>query len=187
MNDTDLMRQLKNGDETAFRKIVETHQDFIYRLTFHYLGNRQDAEEITQDVFIRLYQSRASYKPRGKLSTYLYRIAINLSLNRIRDRKRKSWVSFESLKKKGQENLFSGEDQNPDRILDLKEQQQMIQHTIDGLPENQRTALILKRFEELSYNEIADVMKISVSAVEALLYRARQNLQKKLAEQLVHP
>ena len=71
--------------------------------------------------------------------------------------------------------------------MDLKEQQQMIQHTIDGLPENQRTALILKRFEELSYNEIADVMQISVSAVEALLYRARQNLQKKLAGQLDLP
>jgi RNA polymerase sigma-70 factor (family 1) len=184
MNDTDLMLRLKNGDETAFRKIVETHQDYIYRLTFRYLGNQQDAEETTQDVFIRLYQSRNSYKPRAKLSTYLYRIAINLSLNRIRDRKRRAWISLESLKKKEQEILFSKEDQNPDRMMDLKEQQQIIQSTIDGLPENQRTALILKRFEELPYSKIADIMRISVSAVEALLYRARQNLQKRLAERL---
>ncbi len=187
MNDTDLMLQLKNGDETAFRKIVETHQNFIYRLTSHYLGNEQDAEEITQDVFIKLYHSRATYKPKAKLSTYLYRIAINLSLNRIRDRKRKAWISLESIKKKGQENLFSRDDQNPDRILDLKEQQHIIQNTIDELPESQRTAIILKRFEELSYSEIANVMKISVSSVEALLYRARQNLQKKLTGQLDLP
>ena len=120
MNDTDLMLQLKNGDETAFRIIVETHQDYIFHLTFRYLDNRQDAEEITQDVFIKLYQSRASYTPKAKLSTFLYRIAINLSLNRIRDRKRRAWISLESIKKKGQEILFSKEDQNPDRIMDLK-------------------------------------------------------------------
>jgi RNA polymerase sigma-70 factor (family 1) len=187
MNDTDLMLQLKNGDETAFRKIIKIHQDYVYRLAFRYLANRQDAEEITQDVFIRLYQSRASYAPKAKLSTYLYRIAINLSLNRIRDRKRKRWLSLESLKKRGQEVLFSKDDQNPDRIMDIKERQQIIQAAIEGLPENQRTALILKRFEELSYSEISDVMRISVSAIEALLHRAKQNLKKKLARQLDRP
>ena len=96
-------------------------------------------------------------------------------------------ILLDKIKKKGQEILFSKEDQNPDRIMDLREQQHIIQNAIEGLPENQRTALILKRFEELSYNEIADVMRISISAVEALLHRAKQNLQKKLVGQLDQP
>jgi RNA polymerase sigma-70 factor (ECF subfamily) len=180
MNDTDLMLQLKNGDETAFRTIVEKHQDYIFRLAFRYLTNHQDAEEITQDVFIKLYQSRASYKPRAKLSTYLYRITINLSLNRIRDRKRKNWISLETLKSKQNEKIMLTDDQNPEKRIEQKEKQQFIKRAIGSLPNNQQTALILKRFEDLSYQEIAEVMETSVSAVEALLHRAKQNLQKKL-------
>lgn len=180
MNDTDLMLRLKNRDEKAFRTIVEKHQDYIFRLAFRYLANQQDAEEITQDVFIRLYQSRDSYKPRAKLSTYLYRIAINLSLNRIRDRKRKGLISLETLKHKQDEKVILTNELNPEKMIDQKEKQVIIQSAIESLPKNQQTALILKRFEGLSYHEIADVMGTSVSAVEALLHRAKQNLQKAL-------
>jgi len=95
MDDHELMAMVKDGDEKAFRRIVERHNEPILNLCYRYLGNQEDAEEVAQDVFIRMYNAAGSYRPDAKLSTYLYRIAVNLSLNRIRDRKRKRFVSLE--------------------------------------------------------------------------------------------
>ncbi len=181
MTDAELMQRVKEGDEAAFRKIVDTYQDSIYSLCSQYLGNHQDAEEIAQDVFIKLYKNAENYEPRAKLSTFLYRIAVNLSLNRIRDRKRKRLVSLDFLRtaKGGME---SRSEDRPDVILEREEKAGVVQKAIDSLPDKQRTAVILKRYHHLSYKEIAGVMHCSVAAVESRLFRARQSLQEKLSE-----
>ncbi|MBN2029214.1 sigma-70 family RNA polymerase sigma factor [bacterium] len=180
MNDTELMMRVKEGDEEAFRQIVEKYQKQIMNLCFQYTGNQQDAEELAQDVFIRIYRAAASYEPRAKLSTYLYRIAVNLSLNRIRNRRSKRLVPFDFLRKGNNYNPISQESHNPDHAMEQKEKQQIIWDAIHALPANQQTALILKRFQGFSYKEIAKVMHCSVSSVESLLHRAKKNLQKKL-------
>lgn len=180
MNDTNLMLRVKNGDDEALREIVEKYHTFILNLCFQYVGNQEDAEEVAQDVFINLQKAAARYEPKAKLSTYLYRIAVNLSLNRIRDRKWQRFVSLEFLRKGGMNNPDSVEVQDPDSLLEQKETQRTIRKALDALPSNQRTAVILKRFQGLSYEEIAKVMNCSVSAVEARLHRAKQNLQAKL-------
>jgi RNA polymerase sigma-70 factor (ECF subfamily) len=179
MDDTELMLRVKRGDDQAFRQIVETYRKLILDLCFRYVGNQEDAEEVAQDVFIRLYKAAYRYQPRAKLSTLLYRIAVNLSLNRIRDRKAKRWVSWEHHRREEEKSL-SSETSQPDTLLENKERQQIIRGVIDSLPTNQRTAVILKRYHDLSYEEIADVMRCSVSAVEARLHRAKQNLKKQL-------
>jgi RNA polymerase sigma-70 factor (ECF subfamily) len=182
MNDTELMLRVKQGDEDAFRQIVELYHKPIHGLCFRYLKNQEDAEEIAQDVFIRLYERADKYEARAKLTTYLYRIAVNLSLNRIRDRKLKRFVSLDFFRGITLDNNpVSADTSDPDSLLEQKEKQRTIRQAIDTLPPNQRTAVILKRFQELSYEEIAQVMQCSLSAVESLLHRAKQNLQKKLA------
>lgn len=182
MKDTELMLRVKQGDEGAFRRIVETYHKSILNLCFRYLESQEDAEEIAQDVFIHLYKSADRYEPRAKLTTYLYRIAVNLSLNRIRDRKWKRFVSLDFLREGNKPNSpYSSHFGDPDVLLEQKEEANAIRKAIDTLPQNQRTAVILKRFQELSYEEITQVMGCSLSAVESLLHRAKQNLRKKLA------
>ena len=180
MNDTDLMMRVKEGDEEAFRQIVEKYQKPIMNLCFQYTGNQQDAEELAQDVFIRVYRAASTYEPRAQLSTYLYRIAVNLSLNRIRNRRNKRLVSFDFLHKGESYNPISQENKSPEILMEQKEKQQMVWDAIHTLPANQQTALILKRFQGLSYEEIAKVVHCSVSSVESRLHRAKKNLQKKL-------
>ncbi len=179
MDDTRLMLRVKNGDEGAFREIIDLYQKPILNLCFRYVGNQQDAEEVAQDVFIHLYRSATTYQPTAKLSTYLYRIAVNLSLNRIRDRKRRRFFSLEALKS-GKHNEPASPDESPDLHLERKEMQEKVKEILNSLPENQKTAVLLKRFEGLSYEEIAEVMQCSVSSVESLLHRAKVNLQKKM-------
>lgn len=180
MDETELMILVKEGDEEAFKQIVEKYWKPILNLCFQYVGNQEDAEEVAQDVFIRLHRAAASYEPRAKLSTYLYRISVNLSLNRIRDRKWKRLVSWDFIMKGEQRNSVSTEIRGPDSLLERKEEQRIVRKAIDSLPANQRTAVILKRFHGLSYKEIAEVMDCSVSAVEARLHRAKQNLRERL-------
>ena len=181
MQDAWLIKQFQNGDENAFRKIVDQHYKMIYHLSFRFIGNIQDAEEVTQDVFIRLHRHARNYTPDAKLSTYLYRIAVNLSLNRIRDNKRKRWTSLEILKKNQHFDIPSPATANPDTQMEKKEIAFFIRQAIESLPPNQKTAMVLKRYQNLSYEEIADIMHCSVSAVESRLHRAKLSLQKKLS------
>jgi len=180
MDETELMLRVKKGDEGAFREIVGKYQRQIHNLCFRYIGNQQDAEEVAQDVFIRLYKAASTYEPRAKLSTYLYRIAVNLSLNKIRDEKWKWFVSLEFLSKGEKKRMSSSVVDGPDSLIEQKERQRVIEEAINSLPANQKTAVILKRFQGFSYEEIAEVMNCSVSAVESRLHRAKQNLKKKL-------
>jgi len=173
---TELMLRVKQGDESAFREIVEQFQDDVIGLCYRYLGNQVDAEEVAQEVFIRLYQSRDSYEPKGKLSTFLYRITVNQSLNTIRNKKRRKWFLLDQA----QSNPSLSDPDDPESALESREQEAAIRKVVDTLPKNQRTTLILRRYQELTYEEIAEVMGYSVSAVEARLYRARQTLRIKL-------
>ena len=180
MKDAQLMLLVREGDESAFREIFNRYQKQILDLCHRFVGNQADAEEVAMDVFIHLYRSRDSYKPEAKLSTYLYRIAVNLSLNRIRDRKRRRLVSFEFLKSKKPFDPSGPESERPDSQFETHERENLVRKAIDGLPAKQKSALLLRRYNELTYEEIANVMGTSVSAVEALLFRARETLKKSL-------
>ncbi|MFH1940675.1 MAG: sigma-70 family RNA polymerase sigma factor [bacterium] len=179
-DDIELMLRVKGGDEEAFRLIVERYHRSIFNLCYRYVESQEDAEEVAQDVFIKVYKTAPLYEPRAKLSTYFYRIAVNLSLNKIRDRKRKRFLSLDQLQNSGEKDRITSDGFDPDILAEQQERQRLIRQAIDSLPQNQRTAVILRRFEELSYEEIAEVMKCSVSAVEARLHRAKQSLKKKL-------
>lgn len=184
MTETEIIQKLQQGNEQAFKQLVEKYQKLVVNTCFSMVHNTEDAEDIAQDVFIEVYRSVGSFRADSKLSTWLYRIAVNRSLNFIRDNKRKKWFrSFEetiSGKKSQLQNVAEGGSENPGTELESSQRAHILHQAIGSLPENQKTAFTLNKYEELSYKEISEVMQLSVSSVESLIHRAKLNLQKKL-------
>jgi RNA polymerase sigma-70 factor, ECF subfamily len=184
MNEAEIIQNLKKGDEKAFRELVEKYRRPVVNTCFGLVHNKEDAEDIAQDVFIEVYRSISRFREESKISTWLYRIAVNRSLNFIRDNKQGKWVnSLEDrilLKKyKSAETIIDDHD-DPAKNIENKQKADMLHKAIDSLPQNQRTAFTLNKYENLSYKEISEVMSLSVSSVESLMHRAKKNLQKKL-------
>ncbi|MFL5746878.1 MAG: RNA polymerase sigma factor [Niastella sp.] len=182
MNELDLIQQLRAGDEGAFKLLVANYQDLVYNTALGIVQNSEDAEDVAQEVFIQVYRSIDQFKGDARLSTWIYRITTTKALDHIRSRKRKKRFAFiTSLFGPNDELVHEPVDfQHPGVTLDRKEQAALLFRMIEQLPENQKVAFTLHKTEELSYQEIADVMQLSVSAVESLLFRARQNLRRLL-------
>ena len=176
-----LIEQLKKGDESAFRTIVEKWQDMAYNTALGIVQNAEDAEDIAQEVFIQVYHSINSFKGESKFSTWLYRIAIAKALDHERRKKRKK--RFAIVKK-----LFgdTGEEvvipdfEHPGVTFDKKENAAVLFRAISQLPENQRIAFTLHKVDGLSYQEVSEVMGATVSSIESLMHRAKNNLKKLL-------
>ena len=181
--ETDQINKLKAGNEKAFHELVEMYKDNVLNTCYHYIHNRMDAEDLAQEVFIEVHRSIHHFKEDAQLSTWIYRIAVNKSLDLIRKRKRKKRFGYLV-------SIFTPEDDerdvqlpdsgDPETSLEQKERMQILYSAIENLAENQKTALTLSKFEGLSNKEIADIMNTSVSSVESLLHRARSNLRQKL-------
>jgi RNA polymerase sigma factor (sigma-70 family) len=182
LNELELIQQLRAGDEQAFKSLVTNYQDLVYNTALGVVQNSEDAEDVAQEVFIQVYRSIDQFKGDARLSTWIYRITTTKALDHLRSRKRKKRFAFiTSLFGPNDELVHEPVDfQHPGVALDRKEQAALLFQMIAQLPENQKVAFTLHKTEELSYQEIADVMQISVSAVESLLFRARQNLRKLL-------
>lgn len=183
MNEDELIEKIKNGDENSFRFLFDKFQSRVYNTALSYLQNQTDAEDITQEVFIEVFRSVQSFKGDSSLATWLYRITINKCNDLSRHRKRKKRFAFlTSLfdKDSGELKHDSPHFEHPGIQLEKKEDAAILFSVIDTLPENQKTAFLLAQVEELSQKEIADVMQISVKAVESLIQRAKVNLREKL-------
>lgn len=184
ITDTELMMRVKAGDQSAFKAIVERYQRRVINVGYRFLGNREDAEDVAQETFLRVYLSAKSYKPRAELFTYLYTIVTRLALNRLRKKKRLRWFSLDQLERNGEvgigQEVPADPADQPDQSLERAEREAIVRRALDALPAAQKTAVILSRYEGLSYKQIAEVMELSVSAVESKLHRAKQTLRKKL-------
>jgi len=187
MTDSEVIKLILQGDKDKFRMLVEQYQQMVFRTCMGFLHNKDDADDLTQDVFIRTYQSLSRFKGDSAFSTWLYRIAVNASLNKIR----KSPLNiifqrFENItggkNEKERYHLLSNEE-DPENILIRKEHFEWVQRALDTLPENQRTAIVLSKYDDFSQKEIAEIMDITEGAVEALLQRAKKNLREKLSSQ----
>lgn len=176
-----LMANIAKGDHEAFRELVERHQDAIVGTVTKMLGNSSDSEDIAQLVFIRVWKHAKRYKPDSKFTTYLYTIARNLVYNESRRRSRKKTVS--SDQREDDHHLQYPDDPaaQPDSTLLTAELQHAIDDAIQSLPENQRMAVVLRRYENLPYEEIAEVLNTSVPSVKSLLFRARTTLRDSLS------
>jgi RNA polymerase sigma-70 factor (ECF subfamily) len=182
------MIQVKAGDKSAFRIIVEKYQQRVINVAYRILGDPEDAEEIAQETFLKAYLSAKSYKPQAELFTYLYTIVTHLALNRLRKKRRLRWFSLDSLDDSeggsNPEEILTDPTDRPDEALERTEREEVVRRALASLPPAQKAAMVLSRYEGLSYSQIAEVMDISVSAVESKLYRAKQTLKKKLTPYL---
>jgi len=185
MNENELINLILQGESDKFRIFVEKYQQMVFRTCMGFVHNKDDADDLTQEVFIQAYKSLPEFKMKSAFSTWLYRIAVNASLNKVRKSGRISFIHrLESLfgtenPRAGQLTVFDTDD--PENIFIKKEHSQWLQRALDSLPENQRTAIVLSKYDDLSQKEIAEIMNTTEGAVEALLHRAKKNLREKLS------
>lgn len=184
MSETEIIDKLKQGNEAAFKELVDNYRQMVVNTCFGLLHDTHDAEDVAQDVFIEVFRSVENFRADAKISTWLYRIAVNRSLNFIRDNKKRKWFqSFDDVVESKKETLhplnYQSSD-DPESEMENSQRAILLHGAIDSLPENQRVAFTLNKYEDLAYKEISDVMNLSVSSVESLIHRAKKNLQKKL-------
>jgi len=176
MSDEQLIREITAGNDTAFKTLMERYQQQLFRTVMGFVHTKEDAEDVTQEVFISVYRSLHTFQGESEFSTWLYRITVNMSLNFLRsNRKKRLLDSLEALF------TLRSDEKTPLEELESAERDRRIRKAIDSLPEKQRMAFILSRYEELPQKKIAAVMNRSEGAVEQLLQRAKENLQKKLS------
>ncbi len=191
--DVQLMLDVKAGDEASFELLLQRYRTPLVNFLFRMIRNREQAEDLAQEVFLRVYRAREDYVPSAKFTTWLFRIATNLALNSMRDtRYQKLEVSIDAPVTVDAEN-------GDERPLDVVEKHlnieqhlvedvrvKMIRHAINKLPEKQRAAVLLHKYQELDYTEIAKILSCSESALKSLLFRAYEALRVELAPLVAH-
>jgi RNA polymerase sigma-70 factor, ECF subfamily len=183
LSSENLMARVAKGDDDAFEILVGRHQTSILNLVYRFIGDRTQAKDLAQEVFLKVWQAAKSYEAKAKFTTWIYRITANLCFNELKSSRRKKWFSFyrydEDEGNTIEETLSDGSP-TAENLLLARERSRQISDALQSLPVNQRMAMILKRYDDLSYQEIAKILNCSVSAVESLLVRAKRNLQEKL-------
>jgi RNA polymerase sigma-70 factor, ECF subfamily len=182
--DVRLMGLIGGGDMVAFEQLIERHQALVAGTAARMLGSNSDVEDIAQQVFIRVWKSASRYQPRAKFTTWLLKITRNLVFNELRRTKRRAQMPLQSEADAEEIPLQDEVTPAPDASLLEAELQQAIENAITELPETQRMALVLRRYEDLSYEDIAEVLDLSVPAVKSLLFRARTELRARLSRYL---
>jgi RNA polymerase sigma-70 factor (ECF subfamily) len=181
LSSEDLMARTAEGDEYSFEILVRRHQTSVLNLIYRYVGDGTKARDLAQEVFIRVWRAANRYEPKAKFATWIYRITANLCLNELKSYGKKKLIFSENPSEEGQTlNAESKVSPSSEDILLAEERSRQVSNALQSLPENQRMVLILKRYDDLSYGEIAKIMECSVSAVESLLVRAKRNLREKL-------
>ena len=185
-SDEELMMRCRNGDMSAFELLVMRYKDPILNFIYRSIGDYHRAEDLTQETFIRVFNCKDRYEPKCQFKNFIYLIATNFCRNEVRDRNRRQTSFLDDLVPEDGDldylDLMKDVSYLPDELYEKKEQQHIIQQTFNRLPENQRMALTLVTYQNLRYDEIAEVLQCSVSAVKSLIHRARQNMKKLLAE-----
>lgn len=182
--DVELMELVSRGDMAAFEELVERHQRSVIGTVAKMLGNASEAEDIAQQVFVRIWKSASRYEAQAKFTTWLFTITRNLVFNEVRRRQRKPTVSVEEREETSHRTVEDLQALSPgDEMLQV-ELEEAVDRAIQSLPEKQRLAVVLRRYEEMPYDEIAGVLDMSVSAVKSLLFRARTQLKEALKRYL---
>jgi RNA polymerase sigma-70 factor (ECF subfamily) len=185
--DIRVMLRVREDQPGAFEELVERYQHRLVAVMHHLIGNADEAEDLAQEVFLRVYRARKKYRPRAKFSTWLFTIANNLALNVLRGRQRKPVVRLDvrdsgPLGPRPAEQLVRDRGNQPMQNMQQQELAGIIRQALEGLNERQRVAVVLNKFEDMNYAEIAEVMRLTTKAVKSLLSRARSNLRDALKD-----
>jgi len=183
VNEHDLIRELQAGNQTAFKELFDSFSPQVFNVAYRMLQNKQDAEDVTQEVFFQAYNSLKHFRAESQISTWLYRIAVNRSLNHRRKSKLTRWLSLdfgESEDDTDDSGFIGPTEDGPDVVIERKDTERIVQEAINSLPDQQRIAILLHRYEGLPYEEISKIMCVTVASVESRLHRAKVTLAKKL-------
>jgi RNA polymerase sigma-70 factor (ECF subfamily) len=185
--DTRLMIRVRDEEPAAFSELVAKYQHRLVAVLCHLVGDQGEAEDLAQEVFLRIFRARKKYRARAKFSTWLFTIANNLALNALRNKQRKPVVPLKvhdsgPLGPRPQEHLIADTGERPSQEMQKQELAAIVRKALEGLNERQRAAVLLNKFEEMNYAEIAQVMRLSTKAVKSLLNRARAKLREALAD-----
>ncbi len=177
-----LIKKMAKGDRDAFAELVELYKDKVYQVSYRMLGNAQEAEDVAQETFLRVYANIGNYDPSYKFSTWIYRIATNLCIDHLR--KRKQVYSLDK-QVEGTDGLdwhdrLADQSPNPEETLLTGELQGQVQQAIESLTPKYRSIITLRYIEDLSLNEISEVLKLPVSTIKTRIHRGREALRKKL-------
>lgn len=182
--DTQLMLRVRDGDASAMESLVKKHQNTVFATVSSMLKYGGDAEDIAQQVFIRIWKHAASYEPSAKFKTWMFTILRNLVFNEMRRTRRKPVLSMDAIEEEQGNTLAHDSSPSPDEQLDQSELEAAVEQAIGELPERERMAINLRRFEDMAYEDIASVLGTSVPATKSILFRARNKLKEKLASLL---
>jgi RNA polymerase sigma-70 factor (ECF subfamily) len=184
--DTDLMLRVKAGDESAFAELVQKYRRPMVSFMYRMAHSAAAAEDLAQEVFLRVYRSRETYEPSAKFTTWLYRIATNLAMNYVRDTRHERPENTVSIDEQdGDTGLtfdISDGALTAEQMLVRRERLAAIRARVQGLPERQRMAVVMHKYQQMDYRQIAEVLKLSESATKSLLFRAYESLREQLKE-----
>ena len=183
MSEENLVNNIKNKDLKSFKIFVDEHQRKVLNTCNRFVNNKEDAEDLTQEVFVEVFRSISGFRGDSKLSTWIYRIAVTKSLDFLRKRKRKKRFGIMksiSGEERLREELKATDISNPGTQAENQDRIKILNEALEKLPENQRVAFTLSKYDELSYQEIAEILETTIPAVESLIHRAKNNLKKRL-------
>ena len=179
--DTDLMLRVREGDDTSFAILLDRHRRPVIHFLYRMVQDQAASEELAQEVFLRVYRSRATYEPTAKFTTWLFRIATRLALNWIRDgKKEKGHESLSEALVDGTERQVPDRQRTVEQVMVYEARLEEIRQAIGTLPEKQRAAVLMHKYEEFEYSQIAQMLDCSESAVKSLLFRAYETLRGRL-------
>lgn len=182
VDDDDLMARTAEGEEEAFRQLVERWERPVHSFLARMLGSDEEAMDVCQEAFLRAFREAPRYRASGRFRSWLFRIAGNLARSRLRRRKIIRWMRFDQS-----EHELPSPDAGPDISRDREETRRLVRNSLERLPFRQRQAIVMRRYHDMSYQEIAGAMKTTVPAVESLLQRGMASLRKELADKGVEP
>ncbi len=181
MKEAELLLKLKAGDKAAFEQLINAYSRSVINTCYRFLLNEKDAEDISQEVFIEVFQSIRAFKGNSKISTWIYRIAVTKSLDEIKKRNRKKRISsIGKLLKLEDISQWMGGGKQPDQVLHEKEKMKEVMNALNTLPDSQRVAFTLSKMDGYNHLEIAEIMDTTVISVESLIYRAKKKMTQKL-------
>ena len=185
MSEKELIQKLKSGDESSFKELVTQNQSRVLNTCYRFVNNREDAEDIAQEVFIEVYHSISSFRGEAKLTTWIYRIAVNVSIDVKRSKSRKRQIMIENVLEDSEnflEKTYQDKGPQPDQLLELKDLNEQIEKALTTLPSRQRVAFVLRHFHDRSMEEIANILDCKAGTVRSHIFRAINKLKNELKE-----
>ncbi len=183
LDENELIKKIQTGDVQAFKQLFELYRESVFNLCFRFANNGEEAEDLCQDVFVKIFRAVSSFRFKSKPATWIYRITVNRCLNYKRKHESLNWLSIDNPSSKNDvftEEEFQSKENHPQESIEQREREQIVMKAIKSLPKNQQVALVLQRYQEMTVKEIADVTGCSVASVQSRLARAKENLYKKL-------